>query len=1101
MPVRRSTRIRTKSSYSEQSGSESDSEHETIGSIVTDDRINIENTDNQKEEEALSQGSSSSEEDDDANDDDYVAPGSRKRPNSGGRRVASNKRTKLKQNEKGRPSNNISSAVSRKEQEAYISLQNEFKPTELFEILSSSDDFSCEELASDWLDSYIDNRNVSLANLINFLLDCSGCFTHIGEHDVANNDSSNETIGEIQIMFHEQKKHEFHLLLSATHKKAKFRPLNDNFNIFMTTLMDLAIEKEMIYVENEKEESDEIVIETNPLIIDLLTWIPSMSVSKIRCLRYVSAKAIFCFQDSLARASASLEAEVLFKLRKQLTLERKKKKPKSKTMETLESSISDAEATKTVIENTIDNIIKLCFVHRFKDVDENIRSLAISYLLDWIENNPDYFFKVTFLKYFGWLLSDSSNSVRLQVIRSLHDLIKFSNKRNKNTVDNAALRQFFERFKHRMLEIAGRDIDIQVRLTSVQVLSSINGLGYLDDHEIIDIISLIFFDHEVKVSSSSRDVKFLNEVTKFLANIVSEKTEEFLINNERFKVPVISVTEEQFVKVGVLMRLLHNSLLNHINSTSNLEGYAKVPPDKIKLLQQAAEFLSPKFYNLIETISKLLYEEGNFDGSTIHADADDFSNDLGDIKLFLPETDNNVLFYATVLGGLCTGGIQYNKGQDRQAVTQLILPELEDLFKKMNLDSDQIYTQLLNVIQLLNTEEWNSSESKDVIFNINKTITKRFESSPVVLSNANAITKTYKSLIPYLASLQIPEVTGYWKSCLINVTLSFKKFMESFDIKSDNSITTLYLQYVNKLVILGKEFAIEISETLLDDIVEKFLKPLSELLPKIDSDAISVLDFKLFTSIVTWNLATWRDVIKNNEEPIAVSHTTLNQIRTVLVELLNLSSKIDSNPEIQHDKKFHVLHVILSPLLDIIIAFKMFELDLSEKDSDWIRALRQEYSVISNEDLTGICHKVFLYLESCLGKFLGITLDRVADEDVNYGAVNLVDVDGDPEKELCIYTIKLKGLIKLGILNYSDLTTRIGLNQEKLGPLFESVVSETVFEDEPKNNAESHPAAKLNQEPVPQQYDEVLEPIEEFTQDETVHSPPHPADPIVSSPI
>ena len=108
------------------------------------------------------------------------------------------------------------------------------------------------------------------------------------------------------------------------------------------------------------------------------------------------------------------------------------------------------------------------------------------------------------------------------------------------------------------------------------------------------------------------------------------------------------------------MRLLHNSLLNHINSTSNLEGYAKVPPDKIKLLQQAAEFLSPKFYNLIETISKLLYEEGNFDGSTIHADADDFSNDLGDIKLFLPETDNNVLFYATVLGGLCTGGIQYN---------------------------------------------------------------------------------------------------------------------------------------------------------------------------------------------------------------------------------------------------------------------------------------------------------------------------------------------------------------------------------------------------------------------------------------------------------
>ena len=92
---------------------------------------------------------------------------------------------------------------------------------------------------------------------------------------------------------------------------------------------------------------------------------------------------------------------MLFKLRKQLALEQKKKRPNKKTLESIESSISDAQATKTVIENNMDNIIKLCFVHRFKDVDENIRSEAIAHLAGWMENNPEYFFKVTFLKYFG----------------------------------------------------------------------------------------------------------------------------------------------------------------------------------------------------------------------------------------------------------------------------------------------------------------------------------------------------------------------------------------------------------------------------------------------------------------------------------------------------------------------------------------------------------------------------------------------------------------------------------------------------------------------------------------------------------------------------
>ncbi|CDO96600.1 unnamed protein product [Kluyveromyces dobzhanskii CBS 2104] len=1104
MTVRRSNRIRsTKLSYNEDSEDESESEseveHQTMKSVVTDGITHAKDSNQQGDAEDLLSDSSSSEEEDAANDDDYVAPGSKKRARSNVRLAANKKKSKPTRTSRSQQTNKNSSVSSRKENEAFLLLEKEFKPTDLFEILSSFNDFSFEELASDWLDSYSENRNIALSNLLNFLLDCAGCFTHIGEHDVANNNSSNETIGEIQIMFQEQKKHEFHLLLSSTQKKPKFGRLPGNFNSFMAALIELAIEKEMIYLENENEESNEVVIETNPLIVDLLTWIPSMSVSKIRSLRYVSSAALFSIQNTLSEASVTLEDDVLFKLRKQLTLESKRKKPKVKAIETLKSSISDAEATKTVIENTMDNIIKLCFVHRFKDVDENIRCMAISHLSDWIKNNPEYFFKVTFLKYFGWLLSDSHNSVRLQVVTSLHELIKFSNKRNKNTVDNAALRQFFERFKDRMLEIASRDVDLQVRLTSVQVLSSINAYGYLDDSEVVDIVSLIYYDHEVKVSASSKDVRFLNEVAKFATTIIDEKTRDLIENNEGIEISISTVTKEQLFRVGVLMRLLHNSLLRHMNSAENEEERVRYSKNKIKLLQQAANFLSPKFHSSSAAISKLLYEDINYENVLQH-NGDGLSQDLLDVHLFLPNTDNNVVFYTTVLVGLCTGGMCYNKGQNRHAVTQMILPELNNLFDKMILDSDLIYTQLLSLIQLFNMEEWSSISSKDIIFKINTTVIKKFESSPAVLDDSNAVTEAYKKLIPYLMSLHISEISGSWKSCMVNILLSLSSFLECFDIQSEDSIATLYLQFFNKLTILGREFPIEISDSLLNDITKRFLRQLSDFITRTDSESLSLLNFKIFTSIVSWNLETWSGIIKNSHEQTTVSHSALHQVRTVIVELMKLSVEIDLNSKSSGMNKYHLLNLILSPLLDSIIAFKIFELNHAE-NLDWARAFKQDGSIDYDELLPSICHRVFLYLESCLGKSLEVNLDRESDEDVNFNDASVVRSTDSPEKDLCIFTLKLKGLMKLGLMNLSRLEDRIKLNEQKLGLLFSTVVNETIFSDELKNTKYRSQTPTAAEKASTQNYEEPLEPIEEFTQGEIVSSPQQPDDPIVSSPI
>lgn len=132
---------------------------------------------------------------------------------------------------------------------------------------------------------------------------------------------------------------------------------------------------------------------------------------------------MFLFQDYLTEQAVNLEKNYLAKLTRQLSLEEKKKRPNKKTVEKLESTIAETQGSKVVIEGVIDNIVKLCFVHRYKDISDSIRSEAMLHLSIWIKNYPEYFLKVTFLKYFGWLLSDNSVSVRLQVAKILPHLI------------------------------------------------------------------------------------------------------------------------------------------------------------------------------------------------------------------------------------------------------------------------------------------------------------------------------------------------------------------------------------------------------------------------------------------------------------------------------------------------------------------------------------------------------------------------------------------------------------------------------------------------------------------------------------------------------
>ena len=96
------------------------------------------------------------------------------------------------------------------------------------------------------------------------------------------------------------------------------------------------------------------------------------------------------------------------------------------------------------------------FLNRSRDVDEEIRRECIVGLGQWIMTFPDFFMNSNYLRYLGWFLSDKSTIVRQATVNAVARLLAIPNAFE-------SLRQFSERHKSRILEMALYEADLHVR--------------------------------------------------------------------------------------------------------------------------------------------------------------------------------------------------------------------------------------------------------------------------------------------------------------------------------------------------------------------------------------------------------------------------------------------------------------------------------------------------------------------------------------------------------------------------------------------------------------------------------------------------------------
>ncbi|XP_075062588.1 cohesin subunit SA-3 [Mixophyes fleayi] len=281
-------------------------------------------------------------------------------------------------------------------------------------------------LVDDWLDSYKDNCEPALLELINFFIQACGCKGVVTQEMTAMQNA--DIIRKMTEDFDEDSR-DYPLSLSTQPWK-KFRL---NFGEFLLTLVSSCQYTVMF---------DDILMDT---VISLLA---GLSDSQVRAFRHTGTFAAMKLMTGLVKAAKELSLH-LDTSQRQFNAERSKSPEKRapERLETLLEKIRELHSNLEEMGNMMNGLFKGVFVHRFRDIHSDVRALCLEELGLWIKTYPESFLSDSYLKYLGWMLHDKQGHVRLQCVRSLQELYVVPQWA-------AKMELFTSRFKDRMVSMA-----------------------------------------------------------------------------------------------------------------------------------------------------------------------------------------------------------------------------------------------------------------------------------------------------------------------------------------------------------------------------------------------------------------------------------------------------------------------------------------------------------------------------------------------------------------------------------------------------------------------------------------------------------------------
>ncbi|KAL9112506.1 MAG: hypothetical protein Q9187_007767, partial [Circinaria calcarea] len=337
----------------------------------------------------------------------------------------------------------------------------------------SEDSGLYDNVAAEWISRYDGHNANAMCELVNFVLKCTGCDLQVTIHDIEDPDNVTSKLQDLQDEYQAQKITDYPLILKARSSTFSRAIMTS----FFASLVETAHASGILYADLA-------------LIENIQVWVTTMSSSGIRPFRHTATVVSLSMASALCDVMKVITNETATTIR-QRDGERKKKRVNKELVAILEAKIKETEKKREFVESWLRDVFDTVFVHRYRDVDPRIRVDCSAALGTWISTCPDIFFEGQYLRYLGWVLSDTSSQTRAEVLKQLLKLYK-----NKDNVGR--LRAFTERFRPRMVEMAARDAESTIRASAIELLDLIRSVGLLEPDD-VDTVGKLIFDNEPRV--------------------------------------------------------------------------------------------------------------------------------------------------------------------------------------------------------------------------------------------------------------------------------------------------------------------------------------------------------------------------------------------------------------------------------------------------------------------------------------------------------------------------------------------------------------------------------------------------------------------------
>lgn len=314
-----------------------------------------------------------------------------------------------------------------------------------------------------WIERYEKDRKLAMVELLTMLFEACGAKYYIKGDFLDETDVDDVVVALVSLA----RRGEVEDYQNS--KRKEFKNFKDNLETFWDTLV---------------RECEHGPLFDQVLFDKCMDYIIALSCTPPRVYRQVASLMGLQLVTSFITVAKMLSAQ-RETTRRQLDAE-KKKRTEGPRVESLSKRFSMTHENITMLEEMMRKIFTGLFVHRYRDIDPNIRTSCIQSLGAWILSYPSLFLQDLYLKYLGWTMNDKNAGVRKASILALQNLYEVD--------DNVpTLSLFTERFSNRMIELAD-DIDVSVAVCAIGLVKQLLRHQLIPDDDLGPLYDLLIDD-------------------------------------------------------------------------------------------------------------------------------------------------------------------------------------------------------------------------------------------------------------------------------------------------------------------------------------------------------------------------------------------------------------------------------------------------------------------------------------------------------------------------------------------------------------------------------------------------------------------------------